>query len=94
MTINGINTLGENIADNGGIKASFKAYRKWVNSSRGGKEEPKLPGLPYTPNQLFFLNAAQIWCSSTRDQAKMALILTGTHSISDYRTMKLGVCLM
>ncbi|KAH3821497.1 hypothetical protein DPMN_123261 [Dreissena polymorpha] len=38
----------------------FKAYRKWVNTARGGKEEPKLPGLAYTPNQLYFLNAAQV----------------------------------
>ncbi|XP_052285288.1 membrane metallo-endopeptidase-like 1 [Dreissena polymorpha] len=85
MTINGINTLGENIADNGGIKESFNAYRKWVKSVRGGKEEHKLPGLPYTPNQLYFLNAAQIWCGSSRDQRKAELILTDTHSLSEYR---------
>ncbi|XP_052286695.1 membrane metallo-endopeptidase-like 1 isoform X2 [Dreissena polymorpha] len=85
MTINGINTLGENIADNGGIKESFNAYRKWVNNARGGKEEPKLPGLPYTPNQLYFLNAAQVWCGSMRDQAKVERIRTDPHSISEYR---------
>ncbi|XP_052760153.1 membrane metallo-endopeptidase-like 1 isoform X1 [Mya arenaria] len=85
MTINGINTQGENIADNGGIKESFWAYRKWVESARGGREEEKLPGLDYTPNQLYFLNAAQVWCGKMRDSAKIERIRTDPHSIMDYR---------
>lgn len=61
--LNGINTQGENIADNGGIKESYLAYLKWVQQNG---PELKLPGLKYTPQQLFWISAAQNWCSVDR----------------------------
>lgn len=86
-TLNGINTLGENIADNGGISESFQAYQSWLFTKRAGKAEAKLPGLPFTPNQLFFVNVAQVLCENIRDEAKLQLILTDSHSISMYRVI-------
>jgi neprilysin len=68
---------GENIADNGGLKQSFRAYRKWV-SIHG--EEPELPGLNLTHNQLFFLNYAQIWCGSMRPEDALTKIRSSVHS--------------
>ncbi|XP_012939247.1 neprilysin-1 [Aplysia californica] len=56
--LNGVTSQGENIADNGGVKIAYKAYRTWVSSQ--GKPEPGLPGLNYTDNQLFFINFAQV----------------------------------
>ena len=38
----------------------MQAYRNWVKETRKGEEEPKLPGLPYENNQLFFINFAQV----------------------------------
>ena len=39
-------------------------------------DEPLLPGLNYTQDQLFFINAGQVWCSKDRDQALINQILT------------------
>lgn len=83
MTINGITTQGENIADNGGLKESFMAYRKFVAAN--GKEEAKLPGLEYTGNQLYFVNAAQIWCRNYRDSEKIRRIRIDYHSPDMFR---------
>lgn len=82
MKLNGSQTQGENIADNGGIKESFRAYQKWVKDN--GKES-LLPGLPYNQNQLFFINYAQVWCSKITDQALEQRILNGVHSPGEFR---------
>lgn len=49
---------GENIADNGGVKQAFRAYRHWLQ--RHGTDGETLPGLNHTHTQLFFLNFAQV----------------------------------
>ncbi|PRD29884.1 UNVERIFIED_CONTAM: nep-2 [Trichonephila clavipes] len=84
MKVNGINTQGENIADNGGVKQAFRAYRSWV--ARNG-EEPLLPGLNLTHEQLFFLNYAQIWCGVMRPEAAVNIIRTGAHSPGRFRVI-------
>ncbi|KAL8588014.1 hypothetical protein ACOMHN_026131 [Nucella lapillus] len=55
--IDGKLTQGENIADNGGLKQAYRAYRKWVEKHG---EERLLPGIGLTHDQLFFLNYAQL----------------------------------
>ncbi|KAK7093251.1 neprilysin-1-like [Littorina saxatilis] len=86
MKVNGIQTQGENIADNGGIKEAYRAYRKWVADK--GSEEPRLPGmLNYTNNQLFFLNFAQVWCGTMRPEAAINRIRTGVHSPGRFRVI-------
>ena len=54
--VNGNLTLGENIADNGGIKTSYQAFQSLKNTT----EQPMLPALPYTPDQLFFIAYGQV----------------------------------
>lgn len=58
IQIDGELTLGENIADNGGLREAFMAYRLYVNEH--GKEE-MLPGFEdYTHEQLFFMSYGNV----------------------------------
>ncbi|KAG0730217.1 Neprilysin-2 [Chionoecetes opilio] len=82
ITLNGINTQGENIADNGGIKEAYHAY---INYTKIEGVEQKLPSLPYTPRQLFWLSAANVWCSKYRPETLKLRIVTGAHSPAQFR---------
>ncbi|EZA54238.1 Membrane metallo-endopeptidase-like protein [Ooceraea biroi] len=84
LYINGRMTQGENIADNGGLKQAFTAYKKWV-SIHG--EEPLLPGVNLTHDQLFFLNYAQIWCGSMRPEDALTKIRSSVHSPGPVRVL-------
>ncbi|KAI9140830.1 hypothetical protein BKA69DRAFT_1109677 [Paraphysoderma sedebokerense] len=77
--VNGKLTLGENLADNGGLRQSWTA---WKNStSIQHKKETKLPGLlSYSPEQLFFVNFAQVWCSKYKPQYALQSIRVDPHS--------------
>lgn len=55
--IKGNQTLGENIADNGGLKAAYHAY---LNVMQDQPEPPSLPGLQMNHKQLFFVAFAQV----------------------------------
>ena len=56
LQVNGNLTLGENIADNGGLKTGYEAFQNFLNST----EQPVLPALPYTPEQLYFIAYGQV----------------------------------
>ena len=70
LKLNGINTQGENIADNGGIKEAYLAYKKF--EKQNGREK-MLPGLNFTSSQLFWISAAQTWCSVYRPGMKNSI---------------------
>lgn len=83
MPLNGINTQGENIADNGGIKEAYRAYVSWAEENG---EEPRLPGLEdYSPRQMFWISAASVWCSVYRNETLSNRITTGYHSPGEFR---------
>ncbi|XP_028655269.1 phosphate-regulating neutral endopeptidase PHEX [Erpetoichthys calabaricus] len=87
MNVKGKRTLGENIADNAGIREAFRAYRKWIDDKQSGKEESLLPGLGLTNNQLFFLSYAHVRCNAYRSEAARDQIQSGVHSPPQFRVI-------
>ena len=58
--VNGLTTLGENIADNGGVKTAYYAYQSWLKANDYHESRAALPGLNMTAEQLFFVAFAQV----------------------------------
>jgi predicted metalloendopeptidase len=81
LHINGELTLGENIADFGGLTVSYNAYQLSLN----GEKPPVLNG--FTGNQRVFIGWAQVWRSLSRDEALRNQILTDPHSPAKYRVV-------
>lgn len=82
--INGNLTLSENIADNGGLKEAFLAYKQYVSNNG---QEKTLPGLDYTPEQLFFIQSASFYCGRFRKQITEYGLKTDSHSPNVFRIM-------
>ncbi|XP_061394830.1 neprilysin-1 [Musca vetustissima] len=91
--INGNGTRDENIADAGGLRVALLAYRHL--RERMAAENPasvfddsdeRMPALDFTPDQLFFLGTAQIWCSSYTE-ANYWEQLSDEHTIDKYRVL-------
>jgi endothelin-converting enzyme/putative endopeptidase len=79
--INGRLTLGENTADNGGLRLALMAYL----NGPGAKSKEKLDG--FTPEQRVFLGWAQVWCETTRPEAERLKAQTNPHSSNKYRVI-------
>ena len=80
LSLNGKQTLAENIADVAGISAAYDGYR----ASLGGKPAPMQDGL--TGDQQFFIAFAQNWGEKVRDAALRQQVLTDEHSPGEYRS--------
>ncbi|CAJ0564156.1 unnamed protein product, partial [Mesorhabditis spiculigera] len=77
-------THDETVADNVGLRSSFRAYRK-ERKRLYGKLEPKLPGLDrYTPDQVYFIAAAMFWCGEMSDQ-RLTQYLENAHPPGVFR---------
>ena len=79
--INGELTMGENIADLGGIKLAWNAYQ--AHKARLTAPEANVAG--FTPDQQLFLGYAQSWCSLIKDEAALVRLKTDPHSPAKYR---------
>jgi endothelin-converting enzyme/putative endopeptidase len=81
VKVNGRLTLGENVADNGGVKVAYAALEKDLAGKPSRRE--KVGG--FTPEQRFFLGFAQVWCEDMRPEMARRLALTNSHSPARYR---------
>ncbi|KAM4694124.1 neprilysin-like [Discoglossus pictus] len=84
QNLNGVTTLAENIADNGGLRDAFRAYKNYV---RTHEKEKRLPGVDLTEEQLFFLSFGQVWCGMYRPEYAVTSITTDSHSPGIFRVI-------
>jgi putative endopeptidase len=77
--LNGKLTLGENTADNGGLKLAYMALMSIIGNT------PVKPIDGYSPQQRFFLAYGQIWCQNVTDQQARVLAITDPHSPGRWR---------
>lgn len=77
---NGEATLGENIADHGGLRIAYTAMEN--SFKENGRPEP-IDG--FTPEQRFYLGYAAVWAQNITDQEKQRRVLTDVHSLGEHR---------
>lgn len=75
---NGVYTLGENIADQGGLRIAYTAYHDAVSNNAGDREG-------FTPDQTFYLAYASVWASNIRDEEILVRTKTDSHSLGRNR---------
>ena len=79
--LNGRLTLGENTADNGGLRVAYMALQKTL----AGKPRAKVDG--FSPEQRFFLGFANVWCQNATEEASRQLAQTDPHSPGAFRVL-------
>jgi putative endopeptidase len=84
LHVNGKLTLGENIADLGGLNVSYDALQN-VLKQHPDEAAQKIDG--YTPDQRFFLNWARVWRDNVREKLLVVLINSDPHSPAALRTI-------
>jgi putative endopeptidase len=80
--LNGKLTLGENTADNGGIRIAYQALLSTL-AAENTSPEKKIDG--YTSSQRFFISFAQVWCESRTDEVQRVSAKTDPHSPGRFR---------
>ncbi len=82
--LNGKLTLGENTADNGGVRIAYAALEKAMAAEPAADRTRKIDG--FTPDQRFFLSYAQVWCENTAPALQQQLLKSDPHSPGEFRT--------
>ncbi|HEY4378782.1 MAG TPA: M13 family metallopeptidase [Acidobacteriaceae bacterium] len=87
QNLNGRLTLGENTADNGGLRIAFRALEETLARDGAAAEPGYVDGKRdgYTPEQRYFLGYAQIWCENVREANARVLARTDPHSAGEWR---------
>jgi putative endopeptidase len=80
--LNGKLTLGENTADNGGLRLAYAALLSTL-AQEGKDSRQKIDG--YSPAQRFFLGFGQVWCQNIREQEARMRAKTDPHSSGEWR---------
>ena len=87
QNLNGHLTLGENSADNAGIRIAFQALQNTLKEEGAKAEAGYVNGKRdgYTADQRFFISFAQVWCGTMTPQAAVTRAKTDPHSTGEWR---------
>lgn len=92
LFIRGQATLGENLADQGGTKLAYLAYRSSVSASSNvstnvntNVNAASVRSTSYTPDQQFFISYAQSWCGKVTPEAIRVQVASDVHPTVDFR---------
>jgi putative endopeptidase len=80
--VNGRLTLGENTADNGGLRIAYMALLDTLKA-QGKSIDDKIDG--YTEAQRYFLGFAQVWCQNQTEQSARQQVMVDPHSPGQWR---------
>jgi putative endopeptidase len=80
LKLNGKLTLGENVADNGGVRLAWMALMEMLKTKNLGTADG------FTPEQRFFVGWGQMWCENRSDEIARLHVKTNPHSPGKYRT--------
>ena len=84
LNLVGKRVLGESLADNGGLKAAFNAYRAHIGGDDVGAAQSEIwPGL--TNDQLFFLSFGQAWCFASTPAYQKDWVANNPHAYPPFR---------
>jgi len=75
--VDGVKTLGENVADLGGLSLAWAAYKTLPNTDRWHAN--------FNNDQLFWIYAGQVWCATSTQAAALNQIKVDVHSPAKYR---------
>eukprot|EP00092_Neocalanus_flemingeri_P023165 GFUD01025119.1.p1 GENE.GFUD01025119.1~~GFUD01025119.1.p1 ORF type:complete len:953 (-),score=164.55 GFUD01025119.1:486-3344(-) len=81
--VDGNMTLGENLADHGGLSMALAAYNQW----RLKNKDYRLPALPFDDMQLFFIGYALPWCSRHTDKHTKNQVMNDEHAPERFRVL-------
>ncbi|KAL6626131.1 zincin [Neocallimastix sp. 'constans'] len=86
LNINGKLTLGENLADNGGLARSYDAYKRSLSKKKSENNNQLLPNLTkYSKDQLFYISYGQSYCGKFRPEYLINQVHSNPHSPNKVR---------
>jgi putative endopeptidase len=81
LHVNGRLTLGENVADNGGLRIAYEALMRRISGTPAATRV--VDG--FTPPQRFFLGMAQGWCANSTEEVLRLITKTDEHTVNEFR---------
>ncbi|XP_067118850.1 endothelin-converting enzyme homolog [Centruroides vittatus] len=87
VKINGKKTINENMADNGGLRHAYLAYKEYINNNKTSNTHTLIGFENYTPEQMFFISYASLFCDASLDEELKYKVNTDEHCPNKFRVL-------